>query len=189
MRSVENSPSRQRSSPQAKNQWRDDFLAGGQCGIQVRDPDQRDDFVQDLKTKRSRDQKILRPRDLETKIGDQTMMHRLTREENQPAVRRPAFSTAEAIAMSATSSRRRSEGWGLVLRIPHDTEPDVVVKEDGRVDAATRRAAAAGVGVAAPAAAAQQTVRASRGSCGVCKWARGVVSTAIPILAPLPNIA
>ena len=34
------------------------------------------------------------------------MMHRLTREENQPAGRRPAFSTAEAIAMSVTSSRR-----------------------------------------------------------------------------------
>ena len=90
MRSVENSPSRQRSSPQAKNQWRDDFLAGGQCGTQPRDSDQRDDFVQDFKSK----------------IGDQTMMHRLTREENQPAGRRPAFSTAEAIAMSAMISRR-----------------------------------------------------------------------------------
>ena len=67
MRSVENSPSRQRSSPQAKNQWRDDFLAGGQCGIQVRDSDQRDDFIQDLKTKRSQDQEISRPRDLKTK--------------------------------------------------------------------------------------------------------------------------
>ena len=67
MRSVENSPSCQRSSPQAKNQWRDDFLAGGQCGIQVRDPDQRNDFIQDLKTKRFRDQEISRPRDLKTK--------------------------------------------------------------------------------------------------------------------------
>ena len=114
MRSVENSPSRQRSSPQAKNQWRDDFLAGGQCGIQVRDSDQRDDFVQDFKSKRSRDQEISRPRDFETKIGDQTMMHRLSREENQPSVRRPAFSKAEAIAMSAMISRRGGEGRGLV---------------------------------------------------------------------------
>ena len=72
MRSVENSPSRQRSSPQAKNQWRDDFLAGGQCGTQPRDSDQRDDFVQDFKTKRSRDQEISRPRDFETKrVRDQ----------------------------------------------------------------------------------------------------------------------
>ena len=56
MRSVKNPPSRQRSSPQARNQWRDDFLAGGQCGIQVRDSDQRDDFVQDFKSKRFQDQ-------------------------------------------------------------------------------------------------------------------------------------
>jgi transposase len=38
-------------------QWRGDFLAGGQSGIQVRDPDHRDDLIQDLKIK----------------IGDQTM--------------------------------------------------------------------------------------------------------------------
>ena len=57
MRSVENSPSRRQSSRSLKIKWRDDFLAGGQRGIQVRDPDQRDDFIQDLKTK----------------IGDQTM--------------------------------------------------------------------------------------------------------------------
>ena len=44
-------------SPAKLAQWRDEFLAGGQRGIQVRDPDQRDDFIQDLKTK----------------IGDQTM--------------------------------------------------------------------------------------------------------------------
>jgi hypothetical protein len=56
MRSVKNPPSRQRSSPKARNQWRDDFLASGQCGIQVRDSDQRDDFVQDFKSKRFRDQ-------------------------------------------------------------------------------------------------------------------------------------
>ena len=93
------------------------------------------------------------------------MMHRIAREENQPAVRRPAFSTAEAIAMSATSSRRRSEGWGLVLRSPHDTEPAAVAAAVGRADVALRRAAEVGVG--APEAVAQQTVRASRGSCGV----------------------
>ena len=57
MRSVENSPSRRQSSRSLKIKWRDDFLAGGQRGIQVRDPDLRDDFIQDLKTK----------------IGDQTM--------------------------------------------------------------------------------------------------------------------
>jgi CRP-like cAMP-binding protein len=50
--------------------------------------------------------KISRARDFETKLGDQTIMHRIAREENQPAGRRPAFSTAEAIAMSATISRR-----------------------------------------------------------------------------------
>ena len=76
----------------------------------------------------------------------------------------------------------------MKLRSPHDTEPDVVVGVVGRdADAALRRAAVAGV--AAPAAAAQQTGRTSRGPCGVCKWARGVVRTAIPILAPLPHIA
>ena len=39
MRSVESSPSRQPSSRNLKIKWRDDFLAGGQRGIQVRDPD------------------------------------------------------------------------------------------------------------------------------------------------------
>ena len=73
------------------------------------------------------------------------------------------------------------------LRSPHDTEPEVVVDVVGRVVEALRRAAVAGVVV--PAAAAQQTVRPGRGSCGVCKWARAVVRTAVPILAPLPNIA
>ena len=53
----------------------------------------------------------------------------------------------------------------MELRSPHDTEPDVVVDVARRGVAALRRAAA--VGVVAPAAAAQQTVRASRGSCGV----------------------
>ncbi len=48
--------------------------------------------------------KISRPKTqdqkLKTKIGDQTMMQRIAREENQSTGRRPAFSTAEAIAMS-----------------------------------------------------------------------------------------
>ena len=74
----------------------------------------------------------------------------------------------------------------MKLRSPHDAEPDVV-DVVGRVAVAPRRAAV--VGVAEPPAAAQQTGRASRGSSGVCKWARGVVRTAIPILAPLPHIA
>ena len=73
----------------------------------------------------------------------------------------------------------------MELRSPRDTE--AVVVEDGHGGVALRRAAA--VGGVDPVAAAQQTVRTSRGSCGVCKWARGVVSTAIPILAPLINIA
>ena len=60
----------------------------------------------------------------------------------------------------------RSEGCGLVLRSPHDTEPDDFEEVVGReVVEALRRAAA--VGVVAPAAAAQQTVRTSRRSCGV----------------------
>ena len=75
----------------------------------------------------------------------------------------------------------------MKLRSPRDTEAEVDVDAAGRVAVALRRAAEAGVD--APVAAAQQTGRASRGSCGVCKWARGVVRTAIPILAPLPNIA
>ena len=75
----------------------------------------------------------------------------------------------------------------MKLRSPHDTEAEDAEDAAGRVAAAPRRAA--GAGAVAPEAAAQQTARASRGSCGVCKWARGVVSTAIPILAPLPSIA
>ncbi len=53
----------------------------------------------------------------------------------------------------------------MKLRSPHDTEPDAVVEVVGRVVVALRRAAA--VGAVVPAAAAQQTGRASRGSCGV----------------------
>ena len=75
----------------------------------------------------------------------------------------------------------------MKLRSPHDTEAAAAANADGRAVAALRRAA--GEGVVGPAAAAPQTGRASRGSCGVGKWARGVVSTAIPILAPLPSIA
>jgi len=56
MRSVENLTSRQRSSRNLKIDWRDDFLADTQRGIQVRDPVQRDDFIQYLKIKRSQDQ-------------------------------------------------------------------------------------------------------------------------------------
>ena len=51
------------------------------------------------------------------------------------------------------------------LRSPHDTEPDDEAEVVGRVVDALRRAAVDGV--ADPAAAAQQTVRPSRGSCGV----------------------
>ena len=54
----------------------------------------------------------------------------------------------------------------MKLWIPRDSEADVVVDEVGRVEAAIRRAAVVGVDV--PGAAAQQTIRASRGSCGVC---------------------
>ena len=53
----------------------------------------------------------------------------------------------------------------MKLRSPHDTEPEDVVDDVGRVVEALRRAAAAGDVV--PAAAAQQTGRTSRGSCGV----------------------
>ena len=54
----------------------------------------------------------------------------------------------------------------MELRSPHDTEPDgAEVDVVGRVEAALRRAAV--VGVVVPEAAAQQTVRTSRRSCGV----------------------
>ena len=52
------------------------------------------------------------------------------------------------------------------LRSPRDTEPDDDVEAVGREVAALRRAAAAGA--VEPGAAAQQTVRTSRGSCGIC---------------------
>ena len=51
------------------------------------------------------------------------------------------------------------------LRSPRDTEPDEVDDDVGRAAVALRRAAEAGA--VAPVAAAQQTGRASRGSCGV----------------------
>ena len=53
----------------------------------------------------------------------------------------------------------------MELRSPHDTEAEAEVDEAGPAVAALRRAAADGV--VGPVAAAQQTVRASRGSCGV----------------------
>ncbi len=69
--------------------------------------------------------------------------------------------------------KRKKRKWKIKngkmeLRSPHDTEPEVVEDANvaGRGAAALRRAAVEGVVV--PAAAAQQTVRASRGSCGVC---------------------
>ncbi len=63
------------------------------------------------------------------------------------------------------------EGRGLFqekmeLRIPRDSEAVAAVEAVGRDAEAVRRAAV--FGGAAPAAAAQQTVRTSRGSCGVC---------------------
>ena len=51
------------------------------------------------------------------------------------------------------------------LRSPRDTEPDAAVDAAGRAGVALRRAAAGGV--VAPVAAAPQTVRTSRGACGV----------------------
>ena len=56
------------------------------------------------------------------------------------------------------------EGWGIVLRIPDGTEA-AAADVAGRGDVALRRAAV--VGGVDPAAAAQQTARASRWSCGV----------------------
>ena len=60
---------------------------------------------------------------------------------------------------------RSGEGCGIVLRSPHDTEPDVVVDDVGRVSVAHRSTAVEGV--VGPAAAAQHTVQTSRESCGV----------------------
>ena len=53
----------------------------------------------------------------------------------------------------------------MELRSPHDTEPEAVADEVGRGAEALRRAAVDGD--VEPVAAAQQTVRTSRGSCGV----------------------
>ena len=53
----------------------------------------------------------------------------------------------------------------MKLRSPHDTEADVVADAVELAAFALRRAA--DVGGAEPAAAAQQTVCSSRGSCGV----------------------
>ena len=74
MRSVENLTSRQKSSHNLKIDWRDDFLpthnVQSKCAILI---SAMISF------------NISRPRDLKIKIGDQTVMHRVTREENQPA--------------------------------------------------------------------------------------------------------
>ena len=76
----------------------------------------------------------------------------------------------------------------MELRSPGGAEAEGGDEDaDGRVAVAHRRAAVDGV--VEQSGAAIQTARTRRGSCGACKWARGVVSTAIPILAPLPNIA
>ena len=53
----------------------------------------------------------------------------------------------------------------MELRSPHDTEAVAGVDDVGRVGVALRRAAV--VGEVVPVAAAQQTGRTSRGSCGV----------------------
>ena len=84
----------------------------------------------------------------------------------------------------------RGEGRGLFpekreLGIASDAEAEAIVEVVGREGVALRRAAVAGVD--APDATAQQTVRTSRRSCGVCH-ASCCIRT-VPILAPLPNIA
>ncbi len=65
-------------------------------------------------------------------------------------------------------SAKRSLQEKMELRSPHDTEADAVgVNVVGRVVVAPRRAAVDGEGVVVPVAAAHQTGRTSRGSCGV----------------------
>jgi len=63
-------------------------------------------------------------------------------------------------------SAARNHQEKMKLRRPHDTEPDEEVDVVGRAEVAAPRRAAV-EGVVAPAAAAQQTGRTSRGSCGV----------------------
>ena len=77
---------------------------------------------------------------------------------------------SDVIAEKAEARPLRGEGWGLVtekmeLGIASDADPEVVVDEAGRDAVAQRRAAV--VEVVVPRAAAQQTIRASRRSCGV----------------------
>ena len=81
----------------------------------------------------------------------------------------------------------RSDSCGLVLRSPHDTEPDAVVDGDGRAAAALRRAAADGVVV--PDAAAQQMrlARHRHRPGGVNHAGNWIVG--VEILAPLPHVA
>ena len=78
-----------------------------------------------------------------------------------------AWNGAPAAAKAADSSQRKwkIKNGKMKLRSPHDTEPDAVADVVGRDVDALRRAA--GVGVAEPVAAAQQTGRPSRGPCGV----------------------
>ena len=66
--------------------------------------------------------------------------------------------------------KRKKRKWKIKngkmeLRSPHDTEPEAVADEVGRGAEALRRAAVDGD--VETVAAAQQTVRTSRGSCGV----------------------
>ena len=66
--------------------------------------------------------------------------------------------------------KRKKRKWKIKngkmeLRSPHDTEAEDAAEVDGRAEEALRRAAVAGAVV--PDAAARQTVRTSRGSCGV----------------------
>ncbi len=66
--------------------------------------------------------------------------------------------------------KRKKRKWKIKngkmeLRSPHDTEAEEVADVVGRADDALRRAAEEEV--VEPVAAAQQTVRTSRGSCGV----------------------
>ena len=90
MRSVENSPSRQRSSRNLKKK-----TIGGMIFLPADNVESKCAILISAMISFE----IPRPRDFKTKIGDQAMMHRIAREKNQPAERQPAFSTAQVIAM------------------------------------------------------------------------------------------
>ena len=77
----------------------------------------------------------------------------------------------DVIVEKAEARPLRGEDRGLFpekmeLGIASDTEADEVVDDGVRAEVAPRRATV--VGGVEPAAAAKQTVRTSRGSCGVC---------------------